>query len=109
MAQLGRLVAARVRAITNDDGYASQLTSMISEFNLTDADAMKIYSTINLEDLEANLPHLKALAEVAKYEGFNPREMITSLIKIHNRTHEDIIMDPTMKITMNLRQKLMEE
>jgi DNA-directed RNA polymerase subunit H (RpoH/RPB5) len=87
-------LATRVRALTSDLDYASQLTSLISEQALTDDQARTILKTFDLTVLAKDLPYLKVLSEVARYEGFNPREIIRILLDAHTKTRTDIEIDP---------------
>ncbi|CAL1685180.1 unnamed protein product [Lasius platythorax] len=85
-------LATRVRAITGDRNYASQLTSLISEQGLTDAEANKVFKTLDLATLTTDIGFLKALTEVTRYQGFNPREIIKQLLD-HAAVQQDVLAD----------------
>lgn len=85
----------RVRAITTDIFYGSQLSSIITELSLSDGEAKKVFSTLDLELLSKDIPFIKALAEVARYEGFNPRQIVHKLLLKHGETERRIATDPT--------------
>lgn len=99
-------LAARVRAITGDRDYASQLTSLISEQALTDVQARKIFQTLDLAVLTKDLPFLKALNEVSRYQGFNPREIIKLLLDYHEHAHQDVLADPTAMETVEAQVRI---
>lgn len=80
-----RDIFTRVRQITQDRDYASQLIAVLSERELSDEDAQKLIQVIDLSVLDDELPFLKALAEVARYEGFDPRVILASLLASHSR------------------------
>lgn len=82
----GNDLAARVRRITGDLDYASQLTSVISELNLSDEDAKTYFSTIDSSVMNQDIRFITALSEIARYEGFNPRQMMSMLFKSHKDT-----------------------
>lgn len=85
----------RVRSITNDVSYGSQLASMITELSLSDGDAKKVFATIDLEILSSDVPFVKALAEIARYEGFNPRQVIHKLLQKHGEVERRVRRDPS--------------
>lgn len=93
-------IPARVKAITKDRDYASQLTSILTEQELTDDEAKKVFETLDLTTLQKDLSFLTALNEVAKYEGFNPREIIKLLLTAHTRLAEQVAADPELEDTI---------
>lgn len=82
-------IVQRVRAITEDNDYASQVTSLITELNLTDNEAKKVFRTLDREELQRELPLVKAFQELAKYQGFNPREILKLLVEAHERSENE--------------------
>lgn len=86
-----------MKAITKDRDYASQLTSILTEQDLNDDDARKVFETLDLTALQKDLAFLTALNEVAKYEGFNPREIIKLLLNAHARLAEQIEGDAELE------------
>jgi len=86
-------LVARVRGITEDRDYASQLTSLISEQALTDDEARKVFKTLDLATLSAEAGFLKALTEVTRYQGFNPREIIKILLDCHEAVQQEVAAD----------------
>lgn len=87
-------IARTIAGITRDHDYASQLSSLISEQGLNELEAKKVFETLNPEILTKEISFLKALDEVAKYEGFNPREMIKLLLASHKKYEIMIAQNP---------------
>jgi hypothetical protein len=83
-----------VTSITRDVDFASQLTSIVTEQNLNADQARKVFSTLNPDNIERELPYLRALEEVSKYEGFNPREIVRLLVMKHEDYAKRIAGDP---------------
>lgn len=88
-------LSQRVRRIlgkdADDPDSVSLLTSIITECNLSDDEASTMFEIYNIDlSRDLNMPLLKAFAEVMKYEGFNPRQMIKILMEKHARTEAAI-------------------
>ncbi|XP_024884512.1 uncharacterized protein LOC112462764 [Temnothorax curvispinosus] len=66
------------------------------------ADSVKNMSPADIEDIQMKvyncmleeMPFLKALQEIVKYQGFDPKVMITLLLKSHERMNEHIRAHP---------------
>lgn len=84
-------ISARVQAITRSPEYASQLTAMITELSLTDIEAKSLFETIDSAALDRATDYIKKIEEVSKYEGFNPREMASMLLKMHTTHHAEVL------------------
>lgn len=99
-------IQERVKQITRKVDLASQLTAMMSEQGISDEEVGQMMHAINLETLAEDLPFAKALVEVTKYEGFNPRVMAAILLashksyreKVRNRSLPAEVIEETLKM-----------
>lgn len=74
--------------------YASLLTSFLAEMRASQADIEVVLDVINTDSLERDLEIMLAIVEIAKYEGFNPREIMMSLLRLYNANKEKLIERP---------------
>lgn len=89
---MARELAARLTKITKDPDYASQLTSILTEQLLTDDQIKKYYMNLDLAELDKSLDYLKAVTEISKYQGFNPKETIKILIEVHDKHAQEVTL-----------------
>ncbi|KAL0107438.1 hypothetical protein PUN28_015776 [Cardiocondyla obscurior] len=67
---------------------------MMTELNLTDAEAQSYFETLKTETLEASLAQLRIFNDIAKYEGFNPKDMFMLLLAKHTTMAQTIAANP---------------
>lgn len=95
-------IAERVAAITRNEAYASQLTAMITELNLTDDEARDYFKIITLDFDSDDLSFIKCLVEIMKYKGnprrtriqFDHKKLIAILLKKHGDKARSIQSNP---------------
>lgn len=80
-------IATRIKKITRDQDYASQMISIITELGLTDVQAKEYFTT--LDHLEKKKTFMESLAILCKYQGFSPRDMIYALLHCWEIRHAE--------------------
>jgi len=99
---MARELSARIARVTRDPDYATLLTALATEYALSEDQIKQVFKTIDLESLDLNLGFLRVMHEVSKYQGFNPRDIISQLFNMHSRTRKDIIADPSLRKTLEI-------
>lgn len=82
-------IATRVKRITRDLDYVSQMTSIVTELGLTDVQAKAYFSTLDHKSLEREKPFLEFISILYKYQGFSPRDMIQMLLNLWEQKHAE--------------------
>lgn len=102
-------VQERIKRLTKKADLASQLTAMVTEQNSSDEEAKQMLDAINLETLAREIPFARVMVEIAKYEGFNPREMAAILLSSHKAYREKIRNGSLQKETIEEIVKIGQE
>jgi hypothetical protein len=69
-------LAAKVKLVTKDMDFSTLVTSLMSEKGYSVEEAKELFLALNPTYVEKNIPFLKVVQQVVKYEGFNPLTLL---------------------------------